>query len=304
MDLLHLTYFVEVARQKSFTKAAKTLHVSQPAISKVIKTLEGELDTLLFERSGRTVKLTDTGQAILERAQSILDDMDRFSSDIADITGLKRGHITIGLPPMVGARFFPQVIGTLKQDYPEITIQLIEVGSKEVEAGIEQETLDLGVVALPLNSDHFEIFSFLNEPLRVVMSPDHVLAKKAAIDLSDLKQESFILYRDDFSLNDLIRLQCEARGFYPNVVLQSSQWDFIVEMVSAHFGIALLPDTICCSLDSQRFSCKPLKEVTIPWNLALIWKKGKYLSFAARKLVSVTKQYFAADHRTSSQPFR
>lgn len=303
MDLLHLTYFVEVARQKSFTKAAKTLHVSQPAISKVIKTLEGELDTLLFERSGRTVKLTDTGHAILERAQSILDDMDQFSSDIADITGLKRGHITIGLPPMVGARFFPQVIGTLKQDYPEITIQLIEVGSKEVEAGIDQENLDLGVVALPVNSDHFEMFSFLNEPLRVVMSPDHALAEKTAIDLSDLKQESFILYRDDFSLNDLIRLQCEAHGFYPTVVLQSSQWDFIVEMVSAHFGIALLPDTICRSLDPQRFSCRPLKEITIPWNLALIWKKGKYLSFAARKLVSVTKQYFAAEH-TSSPPFR
>jgi len=122
MDILHLTYFTEVARLKSFTKASQYLHVSQPSISKVIKTLENELGVLLLERSGRQIELTDAGQALLQRAQDVLIAMDNLSNELTDIIGLQTGRLVIGLPPMVGARFFPSLIGEFKHCYPGVEI--------------------------------------------------------------------------------------------------------------------------------------------------------------------------------------
>lgn len=294
LDILHLTYFTEVARQKSFTKASKILHVTQPSISKVIKTLENELGVILLERSGRQVELTDAGQALLQRAEDVLIAMDNLTIELADVVGLKNGRLVIGLPPMIGARFFPNVIGEFKRIYPTIEIKLIEVGSKEVESNIENGTLDLGVVALPLSKDLFETFPFISESLYIVLYPDHPLANAAKLALSDLRAESFILYRDDFSLNDLIMSKCKQQGFEPHIVCQSSQWDFIAEMVLSKLGIALLPETICRGLERQNYRIIPLVDPVIPWDLAIVWKKGKYLSFAARKWLEFTKKYFKA----------
>ena len=292
MDILHLSYFLEVARQKSFTKASQTLRVSQPSISKVIKTLENELNVTLLERTGREIELTDAGKAVFEKAQHVVLEFQDLTSELSEIFNLQRGEITIGLPPMVGARFFPKVIGLFRQTYPHIQIKLIEVGSKQIEIGVEEGTLDIGVIALPASLDGLEIFSFVNEALCIVLYRDHPLAAKPELTLSDLKEEPFVLYKEDFSLYDHILDQCQARGFRPAIACQSSQWDFIGEMVGAKLGIALLPETICKELDSERFRCIPLTDPVIPWKLAIIRKKNRYLSFAAREWLKFTKNFF------------
>lgn len=292
MDILHLSYFLEVARQKSFTKASQTLRVSQPSISKVIKTLENELNVTLLERTGREIELTDAGKAVFEKAQHVVLEFQDLTSELGEIFNLQRGEITIGLPPMVGARFFPKVIGLFRQTYPHIQIKLIEVGSKQIEIGVEEGTLDIGVIALPASLNGLETFSFVNESLRIVLYRDHPLAKKHELTLSELKEEPFVLYKEDFSLYDHILDQCQARGFRPAIACQSSQWDFIGEMVGAKLGIALLPETICKELDSERFCCIPLTDPVIPWKLAIIRKKNRYLSFAAREWLKFTKNFF------------
>lgn len=292
MDILHLSYFLEVARQKSFTKASQTLRVSQPSISKVIKTLENELNVTLLERTGREIALTDAGKAVFEKAQHVVLEFQDLTSELGEIFNLQRGEITIGLPPMVGARFFPKVIGLFRQTYPHIQIKLIEVGSKQIEIGVEEGTLDIGVIALPASLDGLETFSFVNEALCVVLYRDHPLTSKPELTLSDLKEEPFVLYKEDFSLYDHILDQCQARGFRPAIACQSSQWDFIGEMVGAKLGIALLPETICKELDSERFRCIPLTDPVIPWKLAIIRKKNRYLSFAAREWLKFTKNFF------------
>lgn len=292
MDILHLSYFLEVARQKSFTKASQTLRVSQPSISKVIKTLENELNVTLLERTGREIELTDAGKAVFEKAQHVVLEFQDLTSELGEIFNLQRGEITIGLPPMVGARFFPKVIGLFRQTYPHIQIKLIEVGSKQIEIGVEEGTLDIGVIALPASLDGLEIFSFVNEALCIVLYRDHPLAEKPELTLSDLKEEPFVLYKEDFSLYDHILDQCQARGFRPAIACQSSQWDFIGEMVGAKLGIALLPETICKELDKERFRCIPLTDPVIPWKLAIIRKKNRYLSFAAREWLKFTKKFF------------
>ncbi|MBP2631542.1 MAG: transcriptional regulator, LysR family [Firmicutes bacterium] len=292
MDILHLTYFIEVARQKSFTKASQLLHVSQPSISKVIKTLENELDVTLFERLGREIELTDVGHAVFKRAQSVVSEFHDLSNEIHDVVNIKHGEITIGLPPMVGSRFFPSIIGEFKKTYPQVMLKLIEVGSKQVELDVKNGLLDIGVMALPLIDKDIESFTFVKEELKVVLRRDHPLATSKKLSLDKLRDEDFILYSNDFSLNDLIYKECQKNNFSPTFVCQSSQWDFIAETVNAGLGIALLPETICKELDPKRLLSIPLYNALIPWNLAIIWKKNKYQSFATREWLKLCKKNF------------
>lgn len=292
MDILHLNYFVEVARQKSFTKASRALLVSQPSISKVIKTLENELGVTLFIRRGREIALTDVGEAVFKRAQIVVSEFNDLSNEIHDVVNIQYGEITVGLPPMIGANFFPKIIRKFKKRYPKVTLKLIEVGSKQIELDVKNGSLDIGVVALPLSEQDIQRYSFINESLLAVLPAAHILSGRKSLLLADLKEEEFILYSNDFSLNDLIYEQCQNQKFTPKVICQSSHWDFIAEMVAEGLGIALLPETICKDLDGRVVSI-PLADAVIPWNLALIWKKGKYLSFAAREWLRLAKAHFA-----------
>jgi len=292
MDVRHLTYFIEVARHRSFTKAAQALHITQPSISKMVKILEEELGVTLFYRSAKQAELTDAGKAVLRQAQQIVNSFHNLTSELSDVINLKKGNIIIGLPPMVGVSFFPSVIGEFNHLYPQITLKLIEVGSKQVEHGVEDGSLDIGVVALPVKEELFNMFEFVKEPLRLILYPDHPLANKDVVHFSELKNEHFVLFREDFTIRDRILERCSQNGFYPKIVCESSQWDFLAEMVAAKLGIALLPETICKELAPNRLRIVTLAEPVIPWHLAIIWRKDKYLSFAAREWLKFTSARF------------
>lgn len=292
MDVRHLTYFIEVARHKSFTKAAQALHITQPSISKMVKILEEELEVTLFNRTAKQAELTDAGKAVLRQAQQIVHSVQNLTSELSDVINIKKGNIIIGLPPMVGVSFFPSVIGDFNHLYPQVTQKLIEVGSKQVEHGVEDGSLDIGVVALPVKNELFNMFSFVREPMRLIVYPGHPLTDKELVGFSELKEEHFVLFREDFTIRDRILERCSQNGFYPKIVCESSQWDFIAEMVAARLGIAFLPDTITKELPSSRIKVLELDQPEIPWHLAIIWRKDKYLSFAAREWLKFTSNRF------------
>ncbi|MBE1443689.1 cidABC operon transcriptional activator CidR [Paenibacillus sp. OAS669] len=289
MDMRHLQYFLEVAHWKSFTKAAQALYITQPTISKMIKNLEEELGVVLFDRIGRRIELTDAGAVLLTQAQHMVKSFEEMTSHLDELMKVQRGRIRIGLPPMVGSNFFPQVIGKFREQYPGITLQLFEYGSKKVEAEVGAGELDIGVILLPTNEELFDFYSFVKQRLMLVVHSSHPLAEKEEASLMDLKDESFLLFHEDFALHDRIIAECERLGFFPNVVYKSSQWDFITEMAAANLGIALLPEAICRELDTRRLRTIPLTKPAIPWHLAMIWRKDSYLSFAAREWIAFTQ---------------
>lgn len=289
MDIRHLQYFLEVARCKSFTKASEILHITQPTISKMIRNIEEELGVELFDRSGRRVELTDAGEVIFAQAKHIVTSFQSLSSELDDLRNLKRGHIRIGLPPMAGSSFFPKVIGKFREQYPEISMELVEVGAKKVESEVESGVLDIGVAMLPTKSDIYHSFTFVKGRLMLVVHPTNPLAAKKEVRLAELAQESFVLFREDFALHDRVPEECVRAGFKPHVVCESSQWDFISEMVAANLGIALLPETICSELDRKRVCILPLIEPVIPWHLAIIWRKDRYVSYATQEWINFTR---------------
>ncbi|MEV5028266.1 LysR family transcriptional regulator [Paenibacillus sp. LPE1-1-1.1] len=286
MDLKHLTYFVAVAEAGSFTQAARKLHVTQPSLSKMVRLLEEDLGVQLIDRSAKQIELTDAGLSILRSAKHIIQSFEDMSSELEEVVKLKKGTLRLGIPPMVGGYFLPSVIEKFSTHYPQIKLQVIEQGGQSLEQDILQGDLDFSMVILPVkNEERYHVLPCINENLKLVVHPEHELAEQTRIQMNQLEDESFILFRKDFTIHHLIKENCAAAGFEPKIVFESSQWDFMTEMVAAKYGITLLPEGICSQLDAKRFSSVAVVKPAIPWQLSMIWRKDKYLSFASREWI-------------------
>ncbi|HHY72136.1 MAG TPA: LysR family transcriptional regulator [Bacillus bacterium] len=282
MDIKHLLYFIEVAKAKSFSRAAENLYITQPTISKMIKNLEDELGVALFDRSRKQLVLTDAGKIILEQAKLIDFAFHNLETELDQLLGLKRGHIRIGLPPIFDAHIFLKIVSDFHEKYPGVTFQLVEEGSKKISENVGNNLLDVGVIVLPTNDELFEHFAFLVEDLRLILHASHPLAERQEVELKELANEAFILFNKDFVLNDRIIDSCISVGFNPTIIAESSQRSFIEEMVAWKLGVALLPEGACKHLNNQIKSIKVVNP-TIAWKLAVIWSKNQYLSYAAKE---------------------
>ena len=290
MDVQALRYFVEVARQGGFTRASATLHVTQPAISKMVKALEEELGTPLLLRERRRVRLTDAGRVVLDRAQAVLDALRGIEEEVVELSALRRGRLRIGMPPIVGVTFFAPLLAEYHQAYPGIVLELREEGSRNIEALVRSHELDVGAVVLPTDEEAFGTMPFVRDELRAVLHPSHPLARRRALELRELAPTPFVLYRPEFALHGHILEACRRSGFEPTIISESSHWDFIVAMVAANIGVALLPNTICRQLDPRQVRSVRMSDTVIPWNAALIWRRDRHLPPPTRAWLELARR--------------
>lgn len=281
MEMRELRYFVEVVRKGGFTRASDSLHVTQPAISNMVKALEEEIGSPLLVRERRRVLLTEAGRIVFERAEGLLDSVRRLEEEVAELSTLRRGRVRIGLPPMVGMSFFPGVLAEFHRTHPQIVLELREEGGRRIEALVLDRELDVGATVLPTDEVAFGTLPFVKDVVRAVLPRGHPLARKRELSLRELEKTPFLLHRPEFAVHELVLLACRKAGFTPTIVSESSQWDFLVAMVVAGLGVALLPETICAQLDRRQVTSVLVKP-TIPWDLALIWRRDRYLSPATR----------------------
>ncbi|HQR30978.1 MAG TPA: LysR substrate-binding domain-containing protein, partial [Anaeromyxobacteraceae bacterium] len=282
MDVHALRVFAEVVRSQGFTAAGRTLHLTQPAISKIVKGLEDELGTPLLRREHRRLRLTDAGQVVLARTQGILAAMRVMEEEVDELSQVRRGRLRIGTPPIVGVAFLPRLLAEYHALHPGVALELREEGSHQIEELVRSHELDVGAVVLPTDEQAFGTLPFVRDQLRVVLHPRHPLARRRTIALAELAQAPFVLYRPEFALHGHILEACRRQGFEPNVVSQSSHWDFIVAMVAADIGVAMLPVTICRLLDRRQVHTVKLVEPAIPWDVALVWRRDDHHSPATR----------------------
>lgn len=281
MEMRELRYFVEVVRRGGFTRASDALHVTQPAISNMVKALEEEIGFPLLVRERRHVSLTDAGRIVFERAEGLLDSVRRMEEEVAELSTLRRGRVRIGLPPMVGMAFFPAVLAEFHRAYPEVVLELREEGARRIEALVLERELDVGATVLPTDEVAFGTLPFVKDVVRAVLPRGHALASRRELPLRELEKTPFLLHRPEFALHEHVLRACRQGGFTPDIVSESSHWDFLVAMVVAGLGVALLPETICEQLDRRQVTSIRVKP-TIPWDLALIWRRDRYLSPATR----------------------
>jgi DNA-binding transcriptional LysR family regulator len=293
MELRALRYFVEVVQQQSFTAAAERMFVTQPTISKMIKTLEDEVGSPLLARGARPMRLTDAGHIVFQRGLDVLAAQARLEEELADLGTLGRGELTIGIPPLGGALFTP-AIAAFKQRYPRVELKLFEQGARAIEAALMAGELELGGVLEPVDTRVFDVLPMVRAPLWLVSRRgarwDHV----DAVPLHDLSNEPVVFYSETLALHDAVLDLCRQNGFTPSIMSRCGQWDLMAALVHAGVGIALLPEPYCRRLDTAQFTCRPMIEPEFIWAIAVGWRKDAYLSHAARAWLALARDTRAA----------
>ena len=284
MDIRQLTYFLEVARQQSMTKAAEVLHISQPALSKMVKGLEEELDMTLIIRSNKSSEVTDAGKIVMEYAKKMIALMNEMTTTLSDMTNLQHGSIHIGIPPIVGSLFFPKVIAEFHKAFSNIKIDITEYAAPRLTKKVLDGEIELGIAVLPIEETDFQIYPIVSEKMKLLVHIDHPLSTKNVVYLKELEDDEFIFFTEEFALHDIIWKQCINEGFEPKILFKSSQWDFMSEMVAANLGVTILPASLCSRVDPRQIKIIDLNPPTL-WNLAVITKNDKYVSNAARTFI-------------------
>lgn len=284
MDIKQIKYFVEVVRQGGMTQASEHLYIAQSTISKAIKNLEQEYDVTLFDRSYKHIKLTDIGQSFYTNCLEFLALFDKLSADINDVVNIQKGHIRIGLSPMVNVEMFTHHINDFHQRYPNVTYEIIEGGGKFVENTIINDDSDIGITTLPVDDSLYHSKFLYSEELLLVVNASHPLAKLEYVDFADLKEEEFILFQDDYYLKDQIIESGKKLGFYPKAIAHISQISFISNMISKGIGVSIVPLSLF-NLMGEDVKAIHIQNAELSWNLGVIWRKDAYLSHVTREWV-------------------
>jgi DNA-binding transcriptional LysR family regulator len=242
MELHQLRYFVAVAEERSFTRAASRLFLAQPSLSVQIRKLEQDVGARLFERTGRRVMLTAAGDVLLEHAVRALAELDRGRERVEEVNGLRGGRVSVGVLPSIGARLLPDVLAGFREAYPGVTVRVVEHDvSREFEELVRSGELDLAMTRLPTTLRGLAAEVLVREPVVLLVPPDHPLHDRDGVDLAELADEDFVGMRPGYGLREFADRLCTDAGFRPRVVLETGQLSIVHGMVRAGMGVALLP---------------------------------------------------------------
>ncbi len=287
MELRSLQVFVEVIRQGGFTAAGKHVLLTQPSVSRQIKLLEDELGQVLIVRDRNAISLTDAGKIVYQRALSLLGETARLRAELDELAGLRRGELSLGVPPLAGMLFVP-LIRAFKELYPAVELRLFESGSDTIEGALTSGEVEIGMLLQPVTEERFESAPIFQDSLALVVPPDSPWAFKRSVPLAALKDVPLILFPEGFTLNDRIAGVCRRAGFAPQITGRSGQPQFIAALVGSGAGVALLPHFVI--RDTPGVAVVEIEDAVIDWSPALAWPRGQYLSCAGRALVELAKK--------------
>jgi LysR family hydrogen peroxide-inducible transcriptional activator len=242
MELHQLRYFCAVAEAGSFSRAAEQSHVSQPSLSQQIMKLEDELGARLFDRLGRSVRLTETGQTFLPRARAVLRELEAARGDVVEQKHSIGGYVTIGVIPTVAPYFLPQRLTRFSRKYPQVQLTVVEEITPTLLELLRASRADLAILALPIRGHEFETFPLLTEPLFAALPQGHKLAKRRWLSLKDLRSQPFLLLRDGHCFRDTAVAACDRARLHPQIIFESGQFSSLLSMVGAGMGVSIVPE--------------------------------------------------------------
>jgi len=241
VEIHQLRYFCAVASTGGFTRAAKQEHLAQPSLSQQIRKLEDELGTRLFDRLGKSVRLTSFGEAFLPRAQGILRQLADAKREIEEMAGVERGKLIVGSIPTVAPYFLPECLTTFGRKFPQIRISVVEELTDELLDQVRDGTIDLAFLALPVQGTHFVCHELLRENLYLVVPRHHRMASHQTAHLKQIEGDPFLLLKDGHCFRENTLSACGRARLQPNVVFESGQFATILAMVAAGAGVSVVP---------------------------------------------------------------
>uniref|UniRef100_A0AAU2K0F4 LysR substrate-binding domain-containing protein n=1 Tax=Streptomyces sp. NBC_00049 TaxID=2903617 RepID=A0AAU2K0F4_9ACTN len=291
MDLRQLEYFVAVAEERNFTRAAERVHISQSGVSAQIRQLERELGAELFDRSGRTATLTTAGAAALAPARAALAAADAVGQAVGEVAGLIRGRITVGM--VVGCTVTPlfDALAAFHRAHPGVEIALLEDNSDRLVQAVRAGAVDLALIGTAsANPAGLEALTIVSERLVVLVPPGHPLAaQRRRVTLRDLGAHPIVCMPPGTGLRTVFDQACAAQGIEPVIALQAGAADAIADLAARRLGVAVLSESMAESY-RDRLTARVIDDVDTPALLSLVWRGAH--GPAVRELVAHARRAF------------
>ena len=285
MEMQQLRYVVAVARTKNFSRAAEQCHVSQPSLSQQIQKLEEELGERLFDRLKREAKLTPAGEAFVQRAIRILEEVDAARREAHDTCALVRGTLAVGVLPTIAPYLLPDVIVRFTQRFPGVEVVIHEDMTVRLLKLALACDIDFAIASTPLHDGRFEVREMFAEELLLALPPGHPLATKKSVTAADLDREKLILMKEGHCLGDQVMRFCERRRMHPTVSIRSAQMETIQSLVRAGVGLSLIPKMAVLRGRSDAPVYRSLGMPRPERSIVAVWPKQRPPSRAASEFI-------------------
>ncbi|NML55497.1 LysR family transcriptional regulator [Streptomyces sp. R302] len=272
MDLRQLEYFVAVAEERNFTRAAERVHISQSGVSAQIRRLEHELGAELFDRSARAVALTAAGEAALAHARAALASAEAVGRAVDEVTGLVRGRLTVGM--VVGCTLTPlfDALAAFHAAHPGVEVLLQEDNSDRLAEGVRSGAVDLALIgAAAATPDGLDALTIIDERIVAAVPHDHPLAGLPHLALRELTAHPLVCMPPGTGLRAVLDRACAEQDLRPSIALEAGAADAIADLAARGLGVAVLSASMA-SVYADRLTALPLADVDIPALLALVWK--------------------------------
>src|SRR3989441_5044310 len=275
MELRHLRYFVAVAEELHFGRAATRLSIVQPSLSQQIRQLEDELGFPLLRRTKRFVELTDAGKAFLSAAQNILVQVQEAKRTAQRAYRGEEGRLVVGYISSSTYDLLPMMLRVYRERFPHVEVALRELTTQEQVRALEEDYIQVGLLRLPISAPMLNVEVVRQEPIVCVLPEEHPLASRERIATPLLAQEPFVLQsrqRGGGYYNQLMKL-CLASGFSPNVIQEVTEMHTIVSLVAAGMGVSLVPLS-ARNIRSQGVAYRELEGTATLTEMAVAWPRA------------------------------
>ncbi|MFQ3577487.1 MAG: LysR substrate-binding domain-containing protein [Verrucomicrobiia bacterium] len=305
MELRHLRYFIAVAEERGFSRAARRLRVAQPALSRQVRDLEEELGVRLLHRDSHAVSLTASGEIFLERSRSVLQQLSQAREEAGRAARGEIGKLSVAFIGSLGHELLPLVLQQFRRRHPEVLLELHETSPGEQLEQLKEARLDVGFVGMadPPPGGNVEVETLLEEPLVVALPADHPMATRKRLRLDDVRTERFLLTArraTPVAHHWLIHL-CRETGFEPRVTMEVDRAPTVLNYIAAGFGVSIFPETIARN-PAPGVVFVPTASGTPRYRFCLAWRASA-ASEVVRRFLDIAREV-ALDLRTRGRKGR
>ncbi|MEU3529270.1 transcriptional regulator CynR [Streptomyces sp. NPDC038707] len=300
LELRHLRYLLAVAENGTFTRAAEELHVSQPTLSQQIKQLERLLGARLLDRGGRTVRLTDAGEAYVQHARRALRDLAAAERAVHDVHDLSRGHLRLAVTPTFTAYLTGPLAAELHTRHPGITLTLREMTQDRIEAGLLADEIDLGIAFTGTHLPGITATELFTESLTLVTGTRHPAGDRSALPVEDLARMQLALLTADFATRTHIDRYFDQHGISPRTAVEANSIQALTAIVQRTTLATVLPDAL--AHEHPDLTVIPLDPPLPDRTVALLARTDAYRSAAARAFVRLTHDLVRTRPCTPASP--
>ena len=292
MDIQDLRYFMAVVRYKNFSQAAEKLFVTQPVLTRCVQKLEKELGVPLILRSTKSFALTDAGKALAEQGHILLHQHTDLYRKIQDISDGEQGEICLSAPGVLLDIYFPKLVTQFRKENPGLRIMIRECGSRSVVEDVLNGEADIGLGMLPLEeSDQMQVYPVSSNQVHVVVRKGHPLADMEKVPIVMLKDADIITLGRANMLYFRFLEMCRDNGFTPTVGIQSMMSQFLLDVIADSDSVGILPAPMLQQFPKENLVSVPL-EPELPWEVAMIVKKDRYVSRAAKRFLAFAQDFW------------